>query len=101
MLVIDEAHTFFAEVKGDKELMALAAENRRSVEELVKKGLSVGIVTLLAPRSPPETRSRRRVRVHAPLEASTKRSICSTPEGVSESSSSPPARVRPKNSRRS
>ena len=29
MLVIDEAHTFFAEVKGDKELIALAAENRR------------------------------------------------------------------------
>ena len=38
MLVIDEAHTFFAEVKGDKELMALAAENPRSVEELVKEG---------------------------------------------------------------
>ena len=48
ILVIDEAHTFFAEVKGDKELMALAAENRRLVEELVKKGRSVGIVTLLA-----------------------------------------------------
>ena len=48
VLVIDEAHTFFAEVKGDKELMALAAENRRLVEELVKKGRSVGIVTLLA-----------------------------------------------------
>ena len=29
MLVIDEAHTFFAEVKGDRELIALAAENRR------------------------------------------------------------------------
>ena len=48
VLVIDEAHTFFAEVKGDKELMALAAENRRLVEELVKKGRNVGIVTLLA-----------------------------------------------------
>ena len=29
VLVIDEAHTFFAEVKGDKDLMALAADNRR------------------------------------------------------------------------
>ncbi|MGH7911212.1 MAG: hypothetical protein ACREQM_11515, partial [Candidatus Dormibacteraceae bacterium] len=48
MLVIDEAHTFFAEVKGDKNLMALAAENRHLVEELVKKGRNVGIVTLLA-----------------------------------------------------
>jgi len=48
VLVIDEAHTFFAEVKGDKDLMALAAENRRLVEELVKKGRNVGIVTLLA-----------------------------------------------------
>ena len=48
VLVIDEAHTFFAEVKGDKDLMALAADNRRLVEELVKKGRNVGIVTLLA-----------------------------------------------------
>ncbi len=48
MLVIDEAHTFFAEVKGDKDLMALAAYNRRLVEELVKKSRNVCIVTLLA-----------------------------------------------------
>ncbi len=48
LLVIDEAHTFLADVKGDKELMALTAENRRLVEDIVKKGRSVGICTVLA-----------------------------------------------------
>ncbi|MFE5208794.1 cell division protein FtsK [Streptomyces sp. NPDC056600] len=52
VLVIDEAHTYFRDHKGsDKEskhLAALAAENARLVEELVKKGRSVGILVLLA-----------------------------------------------------
>jgi DNA segregation ATPase FtsK/SpoIIIE, S-DNA-T family len=48
LLVIDEAHTFFAEVKGDKDVIALTTENRRLVEDIVKKGRSVGICTLLA-----------------------------------------------------
>jgi DNA segregation ATPase FtsK/SpoIIIE, S-DNA-T family len=48
LLVIDEAHTFFADVKGDKDVIALTTENRRLVEDIVKKGPSVGICTLLA-----------------------------------------------------
>ena len=48
VLVIDEAHTFLAEFKGDKELMALTTENRRLVEDIVKKGRSVGICAILA-----------------------------------------------------
>ena len=48
LLVIDEAHTFLADVKGDKDLMVVTAENRRLVEDIVKKGRSVGICTLLA-----------------------------------------------------
>jgi S-DNA-T family DNA segregation ATPase FtsK/SpoIIIE len=48
ILVVDEAHTFLAEVKGDKELVALTMENRRLVEDIVKKGRSVGIIALLA-----------------------------------------------------
>jgi len=48
LLVIDEAHTFFAEIKGDKDAIALVLENRRLVEDIVKKGRSVGICTLLA-----------------------------------------------------
>ncbi len=48
LVVIDEAHTFFAEVKGDKDVIALTSENRRLVEDIVKKGRSVGICTLLA-----------------------------------------------------
>ncbi|WP_336605831.1 FtsK/SpoIIIE domain-containing protein [Streptomyces sp. BA2] len=49
-LIIDEAHTFFRDHKGrdekSKRLAALAAENARLVEDLVKKGRSSGIVTL-------------------------------------------------------
>jgi DNA segregation ATPase FtsK/SpoIIIE, S-DNA-T family len=48
LAVIDEAHTFFAEIKGDKDAIALTTENRRLVEDIVKKGRSVGICTLLA-----------------------------------------------------
>ncbi|WP_308315905.1 FtsK/SpoIIIE domain-containing protein [Streptomyces sp. CC228A] len=52
VLIIDEAHTYFRDHKGsDKEskrLSALAAENARLVEELVKKGRSVGILVILA-----------------------------------------------------
>jgi S-DNA-T family DNA segregation ATPase FtsK/SpoIIIE len=48
VLVIDEAHTFLADVKGDKELMTVTAENRRLVEDIVKKGRSVGLCTVLA-----------------------------------------------------
>jgi S-DNA-T family DNA segregation ATPase FtsK/SpoIIIE len=48
VLVIDEAHTFLADIKGDRDLAMLAADNRRLVEDIVKKGRSVGMVTVLA-----------------------------------------------------
>ncbi|MFF3400419.1 FtsK/SpoIIIE domain-containing protein [Streptomyces sp. NPDC002659] len=52
IVVIDEAHTYFRDHKGSdaktKKLAALAAENARLVEDLVKKGRSVGIFTVLA-----------------------------------------------------
>ncbi|MFD7165036.1 cell division protein FtsK [Streptomyces violascens] len=52
VLVIDEAHTYFRDHKGSdpatKRLAALAAENARLVEALVKMGRSVGIFVLLA-----------------------------------------------------
>jgi S-DNA-T family DNA segregation ATPase FtsK/SpoIIIE len=52
VLIIDEAHTFFREHKGSdpatKKLAALAAENARLVEDLVKKGRSVGMLVILA-----------------------------------------------------
>ncbi|AQY20406.1 hypothetical protein T261_04142 [Streptomyces lydicus] len=51
VLIIDEAHTYFREHKGSdkktKDLAALAQENTRLVEDLVKKGRSVGIVVIL------------------------------------------------------
>src|SRR5207249_1823735 len=48
VLIIDEAHTFLSETKGDKERVELVAENRRLVEDLVKKGRSVGMCVVLA-----------------------------------------------------
>ncbi|GGO86494.1 cell division protein FtsK [Wenjunlia tyrosinilytica] len=52
VLIIDEAHTYFRDYKGSdaatKRLAALSAENARLVEDLVKKGRSVGIVVILA-----------------------------------------------------
>jgi S-DNA-T family DNA segregation ATPase FtsK/SpoIIIE len=48
LLIIDEAHTFFHETKGDKAAVALTAENTRFVEELVRKGRNVGIQVVLA-----------------------------------------------------
>ncbi|WP_369366181.1 cell division protein FtsK [Streptomyces sp. CG1] len=52
VLIIDEAHTYFRDHKGSdpktKKLAALAAENARLVEDLVKKGRSVGILVILA-----------------------------------------------------
>jgi len=52
VLIVDEAHTFFREHKGNdpatKKLAALAAENARLVEDLVKKGRSFGILVILA-----------------------------------------------------
>ncbi|MBT2390619.1 cell division protein FtsK [Streptomyces sp. ISL-1] len=51
VLIIDEAHTYFREYKGNdpttKRLAALTAENARLVEDLVKKGRSVGILVIL------------------------------------------------------
>ncbi|MGW6458998.1 FtsK/SpoIIIE domain-containing protein [Streptomyces sp. NPDC055078] len=51
-LIIDEAHTYFRDHKGSdpktKKLAALAAENARLVEDLVKKGRSMGILVILA-----------------------------------------------------
>ncbi|MFI1508676.1 cell division protein FtsK [Streptomyces sp. NPDC020597] len=51
VLIIDEAHTFFREYKGSdaetKRLAALTAENARLMEDLVKKGRSVGILVIL------------------------------------------------------
>ncbi len=52
VLIIDEAHTYFRDYKGSdpqtRKLAALAAENARLVEDLVKKGRSVGLVVVLA-----------------------------------------------------
>lgn len=52
VLIVDEAHTYFRDYKGSdpqtKKLAALAAENARLVEDLVKKGRSVGILVLIA-----------------------------------------------------
>src|SRR5205807_726436 len=46
VLIIDEAHTFLSEIKGsDKDLVM---ENRRLVEDVVKKGRSVGMCVILA-----------------------------------------------------
>ncbi|MFJ2649654.1 cell division protein FtsK [Streptomyces sp. NPDC087420] len=51
VLIIDEAHTYFREYKGSdpatKRLAALTAENARLVEDMVKKGRSVGILVIL------------------------------------------------------
>ncbi|TSB17714.1 cell division protein FtsK [Streptomyces benahoarensis] len=52
VLVIDEAYTFFREQKGSdpqtKKRAALAAENVRLVEHLVRQGRSAGILVILA-----------------------------------------------------
>jgi len=52
VVIIDEAHTYFRDYKGSdpktKRLAALTAENARLVEDLVKKGRNVGILTILA-----------------------------------------------------
>ncbi|MEV7465877.1 cell division protein FtsK [Streptomyces kronopolitis] len=52
VLIIDEAHTYFRDYKGSdretKRLAALNADNARLVEDLVKKGRSVGILVILA-----------------------------------------------------
>ncbi|MGW2225455.1 FtsK/SpoIIIE domain-containing protein [Streptomyces formicae] len=52
VVIIDEAHTYFRDHKGSdpktKKLAALAAENARLIEDLVKKGRSTGILTILA-----------------------------------------------------
>ncbi|MEV6834380.1 cell division protein FtsK [Streptomyces sp. NPDC051133] len=51
VLIIDEAHTYFRDHKGSdpktRKLAALAAENARLVEDLVKKGRSVGLLVIL------------------------------------------------------
>lgn len=52
VVVIDEAHTFLEEIRGSdqesKARAALTAENRRLVQDLVKKGRSAGFFTILA-----------------------------------------------------
>ncbi|WP_065961802.1 FtsK/SpoIIIE domain-containing protein [Streptomyces sparsogenes] len=52
VLIVDEAHTYFRDYKGSdaqtKKLAALAADNARLVEDLVKKGRSVGILVIIA-----------------------------------------------------
>ncbi len=54
--IIDEAHTYFREYKGSdpetKRLAALAAENVRLVEELTRKGRSLGFLTILITQKP-------------------------------------------------
>ncbi|MCD9878243.1 FtsK/SpoIIIE domain-containing protein [Streptomyces guryensis] len=56
ILVIDEAHTFFSQPKGSdkrsRELAALAAENARLVDDLIRKGRSVGFVTIVVTQKP-------------------------------------------------
>ncbi|MFI7341802.1 FtsK/SpoIIIE domain-containing protein [Streptomyces sp. NPDC050085] len=52
IVIVDEAHTFFRDYKGSdpatKKLAALSAENARLVEDLTKKGRSVGMLTIPA-----------------------------------------------------
>ena len=52
VVVIDEAHTFFNEIKGSdadsRRLDALARDTIRIVEELIRKGRNVGIQVILA-----------------------------------------------------
>ncbi|MEV6212722.1 cell division protein FtsK [Kitasatospora sp. NPDC051914] len=56
VLVIDEAHTYFRDYKGSdpttKKYAALTADNARLIEDLVKKGRSVGIVVIVATQKP-------------------------------------------------
>ncbi|WP_354671471.1 hypothetical protein [Streptomyces sp. SRF1] len=63
VLIVDEAHTYFREYKGadpqTKKLAALAAENARLVEDLVKKGRSVGILVIIATQKATGARSPR------------------------------------------
>lgn len=51
VVIIDEAHTYFRDHKGSdpetKKLAALAAQNARLVETLVKMGRAFGILTIL------------------------------------------------------
>ncbi|MBW8702289.1 DNA translocase FtsK [Streptomyces sp. MBT84] len=51
VVVIDEAHTYFRDHKGSdpatRKLAAFAADNARLTEDLVKKGRSVGFLTVL------------------------------------------------------
>ncbi|MBQ0827840.1 cell division protein FtsK [Streptomyces sp. RG38] len=51
VIVIDEAHTYFRDHKGSdpatRKLAAFAADNARLTEDLVKKGRSVGFLTVL------------------------------------------------------
>ncbi|MFE9677750.1 FtsK/SpoIIIE domain-containing protein [Streptomyces sp. NPDC006259] len=51
VIVIDEAHTYFRDHKGSdpatRKLAAFAADNARLTEDLVKKGRSVGFLTIL------------------------------------------------------
>ncbi|MET7795955.1 cell division protein FtsK [Streptomyces decoyicus] len=51
VLIIDEAHTYLRDHKGSdkesKKLASLAAENARLIEDLVKKGRSVGMLVIL------------------------------------------------------
>ncbi|MGW2862536.1 FtsK/SpoIIIE domain-containing protein [Streptomyces sp. NPDC001205] len=56
VLIVDEAHTFLRDYKGNdpetKKLAALAADNARLIEDLVKKGRSVGMVTIPTTQKP-------------------------------------------------
>ncbi|RKE19990.1 FtsK/SpoIIIE domain-containing protein [Streptomyces sp. TLI_171] len=56
VLVIDEAHTYFRDYKGSdpttKKYAALTADNARLIEDLVKKGRSVGMVVIVATQKP-------------------------------------------------
>ncbi|MFJ6727508.1 FtsK/SpoIIIE domain-containing protein [Streptomyces sp. NPDC091281] len=51
VIVIDEAHTYYRDHKGSdpatRKLAAFAADNARLTEDLVKKGRSVGFLTVL------------------------------------------------------
>ncbi|QKW21111.1 cell division protein FtsK [Kitasatospora sp. NA04385] len=56
VLVVDEAHTFFRDFRGSdpetKRLAALAHENARLVEELVKMGRATGFLVILITQKP-------------------------------------------------
>ena len=70
--VLDEAHTFFRQAKDGgnrkiKDRNALAAQNAQLVEDLVKKGRSVGILIILPTQKPTSDAMPTAIRDNCPI----------------------------------